>query len=389
MRFCLTAALVAALLVAAAPAEAAKRKVPFGFFGTVFSSSQANRLSNAELDAQVALMARSGVESLRTSFNWSALEPERGRHDFSSSDRLVAAAARHRIEVLPIVMSSPRWASERPQRNDFQLWAPRDPDLYANFMRALVRRYGPRGTFWRTSGTPKLPIRVWQVWNEPAADFFWASRPWPRTYVRLLKPSYRAIKRADRRAKVMLASVAGLSWGDPWTQLRAMYRAGAKGYFDVLSAHFYSAPRSVSSTVDQTLELARLIHREVRRARDRKRQIWFTELTWTAALGRIPRNEERGFETTARGQAARLRAVFSRLARDRRKVRAGSVHWYSWASEYIPTLAPGSGAITFQYSGLNRIEGNVFTRLPVLRTYADVAARFEGCRKTANARRCR
>jgi hypothetical protein len=207
--------------------------------------------------------------------------------------------------------------------------------------------------------------------------------------VRLLKPAYRAIKRADPRATVMLAAVAGLSWGDPWSQVRAMYRAGAKGYFDVISAHFYSAPRSVSTTVDQTLELARRIHSEVRRARDRKRQIWFTEVTWTAALGRIPRNEERGFETTARGQAARLRAVFKRLARDRKKLRVGSVHWYNWASEYVPTLAPGSGAVTFQYAGLNRIDGNVFTQLPVLRTYADTVARFEGCRKSANARRCR
>jgi hypothetical protein len=45
--------------------------------------------------------------------------------------------------------------------------------------------------------------------------------------------------------------------------------------------------------------------------------------------------------------------------------------------------------VTFQYAGLNRIEGNVFTQLPLLRTYADTVARFQGCRKTANARRCR
>jgi Beta-galactosidase/Glycosyl hydrolase family 53 len=388
MRTCLAAALLAMLLTAA-PADAAKRKVPFGFFGTVFGISQANRISDRELDAQVTLMARSGVESLRTSFTWAALEPERGRYDFSSSDRLVAAAARHRIEVLPIVMSTPRWASTGGERNDFSLWAPRDPALYADFMRVLVRRYGPKGTFWRTSGTPKVPIRVWQVWNEPAADFFWASQPWPRTYVNLLKPAYRAIKRADRRATVMLAAVAGLSWGDPWTQVQAMYRAGAKGNFDVISAHFYSAPRSVSSTVDQALEMTRRIHSEVRRARDRKRRIFFTEVTWTAALGLIPRDEERGFETTARGQSQRLRAVFSRLARDRRKLRVGSLHWYNWASEYVPTLVQGSGAITFQYAGLNRFASNVFTRLPVLSTYASTAARFEGCRKSANARRCR
>jgi hypothetical protein len=142
-------------------------------------------------------------------------------------------------------------------------------------------------------------------------------------------------------------------------------------------------------TTDQTLELVRLIRNEVRRAGDRKRRIWFTELTWTAAQGKIPRSEMRGFETTPRGQAARLRAVFSRLVRVRKRQRIGPIYWYSWASEYVPTLIGSSGAVTFQYSGLNKIDGVDFTALPLLRTYTDTVARFEGCRKTAHARRCR
>ena len=128
----------------------------------------------------------------------------------------------------------------------------------------------------------------------------------------------------------------------------------------------------------------------MRRARDRKKPIWFTELTWTAAQGQIPRGDLLGFETTPRGQAARLNAVFGRLARDRKKRRIGRVYWYNWASEYEPTFQPGGpGSLTFQYSGLNKLTGTTVTPLPLLGTYARMAARYQGCRKTDNAKRCR
>jgi hypothetical protein len=292
--------------------------------------------------------------------------------------------------VLPIVLHSPRWASSRPARRTFYLYAPRSPGLYADFMRALIGRYGPRGAFWATSGTPRVPIRTWQVWNEPAADFFWATRPWQPSYVRLLRRAYRAIHRADRGASVLLGSLAGVTTGTPWEQLRQLYRAGAKGYFDAVSAHFFSAAPSVRVTTRQTLDIAKLLRTEMRRARDRRKKIWFTELTWTAAKGKIGRRHLLGFETTPKGQAARLRTVFSRLARERKRLGVGRVYWYNWASEYIPTFAPGGpGSLTFQYAGLNKVDGATFSPMPLLGTYARTVARFEGCRKSTDARRCR
>jgi hypothetical protein len=38
---------------------------------------------------------------------------------------------------------------------------------------------------------------------------------------------------------------------------------------------------------------------------------------------------------------------------------------------------------------LNKVDGATYTPLPLLRTYTDVVSRFEGCRKTTSARRCR
>jgi hypothetical protein len=384
-----------ALLLAvtiATPAEAAKRRVPFGFFGTMLTNwGSQDRLPDPVLDAQMARMAESGVESVRFSLPWIEVEPSPGVYNFSETDRLVAAAARHRLDLLPVVLYTPRWASSNPSHPEHYLYAPTDPQLYANFMRALIGRYGPRGSFWASSGTPRVPIRNWQIWNEPAADFFWATRPWQPSYVRLLRSAYRAVHAADRRAKVILGSLAGVTSGTPWAQLRQLYRAGVKGAFDAVSVHFFSVAPSLKLTVSQTLQIAKLIRREMRRGRDRLKKVWYTELTWTAAKGKITKRHLLGFETTPRGQAARLRTAFSRLARERRRLGVGRVYWYNWASEYVPTFQPGGpGALTFQYAGLNQVDGaDNYRPLPLLRTYARTAARFEGCRKSANARRCR
>jgi hypothetical protein len=381
--------ILALLLTAATPAEAAKRKVPFGFFGTVLTQSEVDRIPDSTLDAQMAAMARAGVESVRYVFSWQTMEPAQGAYNFSESDRVVAAAARHGLDVLPIVLHTPQWASTQPASRTYYLYAPTDPELYAGFMRTLIGRYGPQGSFWGVSGTPRVPIRNWQVWNEQAADFFWATRPWPPSYVRLLKAAYRAVHGADRGATVVLGALAGVTRSDPWEQLRRLYRAGAKRFFDVVSLHFFSAAPSVRLTTSQTVRIARLIRREMRRARDRRKKVWFTELTWTAAKGKIGRQHLLGFETTPKGQAARLRTVFSRLARDRRRAGIGRVYWYNWASEYVPQFVPGGpGALTFQYSGLNKVAGANYTPLPLLRTYTRTVARFEGCRKSDNARRC-
>jgi len=383
----LTAMLVAA---AAVPAHAAKRKVPFGFFGTVLNNSQADRVPDAVLDQQMASMASSGVESVRTAFTWENMEPSQGVYDFSRTDRVVAAAARHGLDVLPIVLHTPVWASSEPTRPSSQLYAPTSPDLYANFMRVLVQRYGPQGSFWATSGTPKVAIRSWQIWNEMAADFFWATRPWQPSYTRLLKAAYKAVHGADRRANVVLGSLAGVTSGTPWEQLRQLYKAGAKGSFDVVSVNFFSAGPSVRVAMAQTLDIAKLVRKEMRRARDRGKKVWFTELTWTSAKGKIPKSRLLGFETTTKGQRARLRTVYTRLARERKRLGIGRVYWYNWASEYVPTFAPGGpGSLTFQYVGLNKVDGEDYTPLPLLRLYANTVARFEGCRKSTNARRCR
>src|SRR4029079_7932635 len=79
---------------------------------------------------------------------------------------------------------------------------PRDPATYAAFLRTLIGRYGPRGSFWSANPSlPRVPVRHWQIWNEPNIAINFVGVPsWPTTYARLLRSAYRAVHGADSGA---------------------------------------------------------------------------------------------------------------------------------------------------------------------------------------------
>jgi hypothetical protein len=387
----LTMAALVVAAIAASPADAAKRKVPYGFFGTVMSNEMVDpaRVSQAALDKQMALMARSGVESVRMVFSWPDIETADGVYDWSIVDRTVATASRHGILVLPNAVTVPRWASSRPGAPFWWRYEPRDPQLFADFMRDAVLRYGPRGSFWTANpGLQKVPIREWQLFNEQMADFFWATRPWPRSYTKVLKAAYRAIHRADRGATVVAGSLVAVSGTSQWASMRQLYKAGAKRYFDAIAIHpFTNNEGSLAGTIDNMLQIIKKVRAVMRRNRDARKQIMLTELTWPAAIGKVPRANLLGLETTPKGQVARLKAAYKALVKQRRKLRLIRAFWFSWATPYNANSQ--SGDVSYRFAGLTKFSRGRFRPMPILRTYAKTARKYEGCRKTSNARRCR
>ena len=77
---------------------------------------------------------------------------------------------------------------------------------------------------------------------------------------------------------------------------------------------------------------------------------------------------------------------YLRLARERDRLGVRQVYWFNWASEYDPN-SPAAD-VAFRFSGLTKLANDTFTPQPILRTYAGVAARNEGCRKGAIATAC-
>jgi hypothetical protein len=282
----------------------------------------------------------------------------------------------------------PKWASSKPNAPFYWRYAPRSPSLFANFMTTLIGRYGPRGSFWTANPTvPKRPIHTWQLFNEQMADFFWATRPWPKSYTTVLKAAYKAIHKGDRRATVIAGSLVAVSGTSQWTAAAQLYKAGAKRYFDALAIHpFTNNEGSVAGTIDNMLTIVKKVRAVMKRHHDTRKEILLTEFTWPAALGKVPSSRLLGLETTPKGQKIRMKAGYKALVQQRRKLRVTHALWFSWATAY-DNKSP-QGDVSYRFTGLTRIRGNVFSRMPILRTYTQLASKYEGCKKAASGK-CR
>jgi len=361
---CLALAL-GALLVASSGAAA--RDVPHGFYGVVYDGA----VREAPLDAQrlqFAAMRRAGVESVRAVFSWAAAQPERGGPiDFGATDELVTLATEQRISLLPVIIETPEWVRLRPSRDASP---PAHPADYAGYLRALIKRYGHGGSFWAQH--PELPYRplgYWQIWNEPHLRLYWDAPRWQRAYGALVRAAHRAARRADRRARIVLAGMTGASWD----ALASLYRQGhVRGAFDVAALQTYTG------TAKHLLHAVHLFRGVLARNHARRLPLWITEMGWPAARGRIRvPSYQRTIATTDRGMAARLKAGYALIVRERRRANAlvSRVYWYTWASPYAPSRDPGTGI--FRYAGLYRYDGANFVATPSFRAYERSARRHE------------
>ena len=201
-----------------------------------------------------------------------------------------------RLGVLPIVHRDARLGGREPAgRRLHRRAAPRRLRRVPRRARAPLR---PRRLFWAEHPElPRCPIRDWQVWNEPNLTRYWSRQPFARV-LRAAAARRRpgAARPPTRGARTVLAGLPNESFDGAARDLprrrRAALRRGA--------LHPYTGkPRNVVKLV----ELARA---EIRRARDGALPVWVTELSWPAALGKT--QNIAGFETTDRGQAARLRS---------------------------------------------------------------------------------
>jgi hypothetical protein len=352
----------ASLVLCATPAAAAPRKVPPGFHGVTLDRDVAEASGRVQR-SHARLMARSGVESVRTVFSWARAQPSGpGSTDFSRTDRVVAQAARRRIALVPVVMYAPPWAQLTPALAS----PPVSPTDYAAHLGRLVDRYGPGGSFWRRRpDLPKRPVRSWQIWNEPHLQYQWTAPSWVREYVALLRHAHAAVKRRDPGAQVVLAGLASSGW----VELRRVYAAGGGPYFDVAAAHAYTG------TPARSLAVLRRFRRVMDAAGDARKPIWATEISWPAGVGRM--NSTADFAVEDVGMAENLAVFYRAAARMAGRLRLERVFWYTWASGYT------RGADIFEYAGLVTFADGRTRPRPALRAYVRSARRLQGCAKTA------
>jgi hypothetical protein len=331
-----------------------------------------------DLDQQLARMAASGVGRVRVEFNWSTAQPYRTMAsvpadrradfvrgpggvptDFQATDQIVLAAAKHHLALLAVVIASPSWDAW-PTGSHAQ---PVHDAPYGDYLSALVHRYGSSGTFWRAHPSiPRQPVTAWQIWNEPDLPYFWNTADFAPSYVALLRVAHAAIKRADRRAQVVLASLTGASWRG----LATIYDVrGARRLFDVVGENTY-AP-----SPGRVIAVLRAVRHTMDQHGDAGKPLIDTEAGWPSALGKT--GLTLGVATTEAGQAAKLTALLPMLAAQRRALGLGGFFYYTWVStDQVGSASPWAFAGLFRYAAAHR-----FYAKPAFAAFRRVALQLE------------
>ncbi|HEY2478782.1 MAG TPA: hypothetical protein VGI17_08615, partial [Solirubrobacterales bacterium] len=224
---------------------------------------------------------------------------------------------------------------------------------WREFLRLAVFRYGHGGSFWAENPLlPARPIRVWQIWNEENYKYF-AARPNPAQYGRLVVESFRDLRSADRGARVVLGGLFIRPKGGnvkpkrggikrAWFAadfLEAMYRTtpAVRGKFLAVALHPYSPDyRQLTAEIEE-------VRAALKKSRDPGRALWLTELGWSSGRPSAA-NGRNKFEKGRLGQARELSGAF-RLLRDRSASwRVKRVYWFSFTdSPGTCNFCDGSG----------------------------------------------
>lgn len=198
-------------------------------------------LGSADQAATLERLRQAGIRYVREDFHWNLVEPTAGAYDWSRYDRLVGATAKHGIRVIAIPNAPPSWATATT------VTAPvSEPALsaFASFVRRAIERYGSAGSFWRENpGIPKVPVTIWDIWNEPWGSWGWKpTLPDGAAYARMFKAVVEHARSADPAARFMAeVETFANGYSTPTSFIHAMFDAvpDLADYMDIASHHPY------------------------------------------------------------------------------------------------------------------------------------------------------
>lgn len=202
-------------------------------------------------DTDLSLAKDGGFNWVKQRFEWRNIEGKgKGQFEWNEPDRILDAAQAHGLKVIARVDNQPQWASQSIT------WPGSGPpdklSDWTDYLTALATRYKGR-------------IQAYEIWNEPNLDIEWGGNPPdPAAYTRLLKASYEAIKAADPDATVTTAGLSPTTTDNEHAMrdidfYRGMYKAGARGSFDVMGANaagFKAPPCTDPNEVATTPDLS-------------------------------------------------------------------------------------------------------------------------------------
>lgn len=188
-----------------------------------------------------------GLEGL----TWELIEREKGEYDWSRTDYMFSEANKAGLNLVVVILSWNHLDQPDAKISPGAVSAkmPYDIAWFLKFLEKAVERYDGDGI----DDAPGSPVvNYWEVENEVDFDIFWADSP--ENYARLLKESYKVIKKANPNAKVL---IAGMSHQPTLEKSRNYYFSILEAldrikdnpddkYFDIFNLHLYNFDKDIS-----------------------------------------------------------------------------------------------------------------------------------------------
>lgn len=196
---------------------------PFGFImGTSNYEDQGKNLDGM-VDVGAGWVRLSGAAGVI----WDLVEKKRGEYDWLKTDDLISRFYNKDIDIL--VTIGPANNIYKSQRGYY----PSDIDAYNTFILKAVERYDGDGI----DDAPGSPVvAAWQISNEIDIEGEW--RDTMQNYAQLMKESYRSIKSANPKARVVVAGISSPFGVEKYSKALSFMRDDV--YFDVFDFHWHA-----------------------------------------------------------------------------------------------------------------------------------------------------
>lgn len=240
--------------------------------GVMFNGGHYTR---AQIDAQLAALARTGATVVRSDALWEDAEqqPPIGilrRYNWTLDDLIMSSLVAHGLRWLPIIDYAAPWAKRAPGQIHSP---PSSVSDYAAYAAAVASRYGPGGSFWLENPRLKpLPVVTYEIWNEPDNGTFWFPSPNPAAYATLYAAARSAILAKQPGAHVLIGGLTRPAW---FLQAMVASDPGLRNAIDGVAIHPY-AP-----TPDRVFANVRTARLAMRSDGLGAVPLYITELGWT------------------------------------------------------------------------------------------------------------
>lgn len=321
----LSLTVIATVALGCGESDEATARVSPSFFGVA--------PQDATSDVDLARMQAGNVGSYHLLVLWPRVEQSEGVYDWRSYDSLIGKLAEAGIKPVPYVYGTPSWLTKNEDIPPTT--SSKAMEAYKSFLTAAAERYGPGGSFWDTfaltdPGVAPQPLQTWEIWNEINSGNFWAPKPSPSDYAKLLRLSSKTLHGVDPTSQVMTAGMFATPHNKKaltsFDYLKQLFKKkGVTDAADLVGVHPYGP------TVDDVQRQMAKTYKVMRKGGERG-GMWVTEIGWgsdTSAHSQLV--------VSPKKQAKLLTQTYDMMLKNRKKWKLQGVLWYTWRDDTTPT----------------------------------------------------